>query len=102
MNNIQPIAATVPYMVCVGNHEMAWNFSQYYHRFNMPNADGVTFGGENNFFYSFNIGPAHIISFSTEFYYYFEYGFGQMAHQYAWLKNDLEVFFKNEFYILIK
>lgn len=27
MNDIQPIAATVPYMGCVGNHEVAYNFS---------------------------------------------------------------------------
>ena len=29
MNQIQPIAAYVPYMVCPGNHEDAYNFSNY-------------------------------------------------------------------------
>jgi len=89
MNQIQSIAAYVPYMTCVGNHENAYNFSQYVNRFNMPNSDGKTFGGDNNHFYSFNIGPIHIISFSTEFYYYTGYGFDQIANQYRWLQEDL-------------
>ncbi len=47
-------------------------------------------GSEAGMFYSFNIGPAHIISFSTEFYYYVYYGIKQIWHQYNWLKKDLE------------
>lgn len=56
----------------------------------MPNKDG-SFGGDNNFFYSFDIGPVHIISFSTEFYYFFIYGFDQVRRQYEWLEKDLKV-----------
>ena len=44
----------------------------------------------NIYFLSINIGPVHLISFSTEFYYFVEYGFSQMAHQYHWLENDLK------------
>ncbi|PFX19149.1 Iron/zinc purple acid phosphatase-like protein [Stylophora pistillata] len=36
MNQIQPIAAYVPYMTCPGNHEYAYNFSNYKNRFSMP------------------------------------------------------------------
>lgn len=62
------------------------NFSNYINRFSMINQ----FSGEiNNHFYSFNIGPAHIISFSTEFYFYIEYGWNQIANQYKWLEQDL-------------
>ena len=50
-----------------------------------------TYGGDANHFYSFNIGSAHIIGFSTEFYYYTEFGFDQIANQYAWLEADLRV-----------
>lgn len=47
-------------------------------------------GEMNNHFYSFNVGPVHIIGFSSEFYYYVEYGWTQIARQYEWLENDLK------------
>ena len=56
----------------------------------MPNADGISFGGDNNHFYSINIGPIHLISFSTEFYYFLEFGFRQVINQYNWLEQDLK------------
>ncbi|RWS15355.1 iron/zinc purple acid phosphatase-like protein, partial [Dinothrombium tinctorium] len=83
---IEPVAAYVPYMTAPGNHEEKYNFSNYDNRFTM--IDGKT-GSKNNHFYSFNIGPAHIISFSTEFYYFTNYGSHQIRSQYEWLKNDL-------------
>ena len=43
------------------------------------------------FFYSFNIGPAHVISISTEFYIYLNYGIIQVVKQYEWLERDLKV-----------
>jgi hypothetical protein len=46
-------------------------------------------GGINNHFYSYNIGPAHIISFSTEFYHYINYGTHQITTQFEWLEKDL-------------
>lgn len=91
MNQIQTIAAYLPYMTCPGNHEEAYNFSNYVYRFNMPSADGSSFGGDNNHFYSINIGPVHLISFSSEFYYFLEYGFRQIINQYEWLENDLKI-----------
>ncbi|KAK2193212.1 hypothetical protein NP493_16g00054 [Ridgeia piscesae] len=84
MNQIQAIAAYVPYMTCVGNHERAYNFSNYKSRFTMPGGDG------EGMFYSFNIGPAHIVAFSSEFYYYTNYGWEQIANQYKWMENDLK------------
>lgn len=32
MRMIEPIASHVPYMTCLGNHEVAYNFSHYTHR----------------------------------------------------------------------
>ncbi|CAB3360188.1 Hypothetical predicted protein [Cloeon dipterum] len=82
MRQIQSIAAYVPYMTCPGNHEEAYNFSNYQARFSMPSS-------LNSMVYSFDIGPAHIIAISTEFYYFLEYGFKQVVFQYDWLEQDL-------------
>jgi len=91
MRQIEPFAAYVPYQTSVGNHENAYNFSHYDNRFTMINSGGEHSNGvHNNHFYSFNIGKAHIISFSTEYYFYVEYGWNQIANQYNWLKKDLE------------
>lgn len=43
------------------------------------------------FNYSFDIGPAHFIVISTEFYFYTNYGWKQIHHQWNWLMNDLQV-----------
>lgn len=84
MNLIEPIAASLPYMTCPGNHESAYNFSHYTSRFTMP-------GPESNLYYSFDVGPVHFVSLSTEVYYFTEYGLKLMANQYAWLQHDLAV-----------
>ncbi|XP_075547054.1 acid phosphatase type 7 isoform X3 [Dermacentor variabilis] len=86
MRQIEPVAAYVPYMTCVGNHENAYNFSNYVNRFSMVDHTGRV----NNHFFSFDIGPAHIISLSTEFYFFVEYGFLQIKNQYEWLEQDLK------------
>ncbi|XP_075923833.1 acid phosphatase type 7 isoform X3 [Petromyzon marinus] len=83
MRQIESIAAYVPYMTCPGNHENAYNFSNYRNRFSMP-------GNTEGLWYSWNIGPAHIISISTEVYYYTDYGLDLLLKQYEWLKKDLE------------
>uniref|UniRef100_K7GAV7 Acid phosphatase 7, tartrate resistant (putative) n=1 Tax=Pelodiscus sinensis TaxID=13735 RepID=K7GAV7_PELSI len=63
MRKIEPVAASVPYMTCPGNHEEKYNFSNYRARFSMP-------GNTEGLWYSWDIGPAHIISFSTEVYFW--------------------------------
>uniref|UniRef100_A0A146LGJ9 Purple acid phosphatase n=1 Tax=Lygus hesperus TaxID=30085 RepID=A0A146LGJ9_LYGHE len=88
MRMIEPIAAHVPYMVCPGNHEKEYNFSHYRNRFTMP-------GHSENLFYSFNMGPVHIISINTEAYWYLEYGMKLVVKQYNWLIKDLEEANKN-------
>ncbi len=47
-------------------------------------------GRHNNHFYSINIGWAHVVFFSTEFYYSTENGWDQIQRQYEWLENDLK------------
>ncbi|XP_019627335.1 PREDICTED: acid phosphatase type 7-like [Branchiostoma belcheri] len=85
MSLIQPIAAYLPYMTCVGNHETAYNFSHYINRFSMPGSHG------KDMFYSFNIGPAHIISINTEVWYLDEEGSkDKVIRQREWLHKELE------------
>nr|XP_023657946.1 acid phosphatase type 7 isoform X2 [Paramormyrops kingsleyae] len=83
MRQVESIAAYVPYMTCPGNHEYRYNFSNYKNRFSMP-------GDTEGLWYSWDIGPAHIISFSTEVYFYPEFGKDLISKQYEWLKKDLE------------
>lgn len=40
---------------------------------------------------SWDVGPAHIISFSTELYFFLQYGMDLFKWQYEWLENDLKV-----------
>ena len=88
MEAIEPVASTVPYMTCPGNHESRYNFSHYKNRFSMPNYEST-----ENLWYSFNLGPIHFVSYSTES--YFDYKKGKalndtLERQYQWLKQDLE------------
>lgn len=57
-------------------------------------------GGYENMMYSFNLGPAHFISISTEFYYFLYYGIKPVVLQYEWLVNDLKVNFHDIIYYL--
>ncbi|XP_063624902.1 acid phosphatase type 7 isoform X1 [Cydia splendana] len=82
MRQIQPIASLVPYMTCPGNHEEKYNFSNYRARFSMP-------GGTESMFYSFDLGPVHFVSISTEYYYFFQWGARMLFEQFAWLQEDL-------------
>ena len=84
MNQIVPIASARPYMTCPGNHEYAYNFSNYRNRFSMP-------GNSESLYYSWNVGPMHIISISTEIWFDFlQDGVRLLDHQYQWLINDLK------------
>ena len=65
-------------MTCPGNHEWHYNFSNYKARFNMPGDEN------NNMFFSFDIGPVHFVSISTEFYYYLNYGMQQVIIKTLW------------------
>lgn len=46
-------------------------------------------GGTEQLMYSINIGPVHLISISTEVYYFLNYGIKPLVFQYEWLENDL-------------
>lgn len=86
MHEIEPMAAQIAYQVAPGNHERKHNFSQYVNRFTMIDQ---TTGNMNNHYYSFNMNNIHFIIYSTEFYYYTQFGTEQIQAQYNWLKEDL-------------
>jgi len=73
-NMIQPIAATAPWMVGPGNHEIFWLFKPYLARFDMP----------QELWYSFNYRNVHFISLNSE-----ELEFWHFLDQYTWLEADL-------------
>lgn len=81
MNMIQPVATKLPYNFCVGNHEHHNNFSEYSGRFTSPQP--------SVFYHSFNVGPMHIILFTSEFYFFDRFGTEQLQSQYNWLVEDL-------------
>ena len=85
MRSIEPIASRLPYMVSEGNHEGGSTVVHYNYRFSMP-------GNSNNFYYSFNIGKVHFISYSTEF--IFENQTELQAAQDAFITSDLATYNK--------
>ncbi|KAH9517603.1 Acid phosphatase type 7 [Dermatophagoides farinae] len=95
MRSIESIASKIPYMTCPGNHERHSNFSHYDSRFSMigdrsqPNHQDSLDKRINNHFHSMEIGPATIIMFSTEYYYYTYYGWEQIERQYRFLEKEL-------------
>ncbi|OWZ19396.1 Calcineurin-like phosphoesterase [Phytophthora megakarya] len=104
---VEPIVASVPFMVCPGNHEQHNTFSHYSERFRlMPSnenegAQTVHVGGHlkkaepkelpNNWFYSFDVGLVHFAVISTEIYFKktFDVDGDVIARQEAWLEQDL-------------
>jgi acid phosphatase type 7 len=61
----QPIAATRPYMVGIGNHEAWYNWTAVTSRFHMPS--GPTVGAEPPFWWSMNHGLVHWVHTCSEF-----------------------------------
>lgn len=86
LNEVQPIATKIPYMVTPGNHEFWYNFTSYKHRFYMPGTDldvedeggdnstsigmGASLiggsGSGDSMYYSWNAGYAHFLSCNSE------------------------------------
>ncbi|CAF4007799.1 unnamed protein product [Adineta steineri] len=77
---VEPISSIVPYMTNVGNHEAYYNYTVYRNRFRMPGPESA---GLDNFWFSFNIGPVHWVSLSSQ------HDYSKSSVQYAWLINDL-------------
>lgn len=46
-------------------------------------------GHVSNHFHSFAVGPVRVVAFSTEFYYYRQFGEQQIQRQFRWLEREL-------------
>ena len=75
---MEPLAAVVPYMFAVGNHEKYYNFTSFNTRFLMPGAQS---GGVHNFWWSMNYGNVHFVMMSTE------HDYSPNSPQYNWLEE---------------
>ena len=93
---IEPFTSRTPYNGCPGNHEGGLSFAHYTNRFSYMAGDntsgltpegvtGIVPGLPNNHYYSFNIANVHIVSMSTEAYFFYN----GAAQQFAWLEADL-------------
>ena len=76
---IEPIASNIPYMTGVGNHEAWYNFTSFKARYVMPYPTN-----NNSFWFSFDVGPVHVISASSE------HDLSKNSSQYQWLVHELQ------------
>ncbi|XP_005106696.1 acid phosphatase type 7 [Aplysia californica] len=87
MKLIEPLASTIPYLTCPGNHEIDFDsFVHYRYRFSMPNTDWPI--PQDKMWYSIDIGPVHLISYSSEVF-FTNYGNFEKAQR-DWLVKDLK------------
>eukprot|EP00041_Stephanoeca_diplocostata_P036636 m.1345107 g.1345107 ORF g.1345107 m.1345107 type:complete len:540 (+) comp24904_c0_seq8:227-1846(+) len=77
---IEPVAATAPYVTGAGNHEAWYNWTAFTHRYTMP----ASTGSNGNFWFSFDYGPVHIVSASSE------HDYSVDSPQIQWIRKDLE------------
>lgn len=82
---LEPLISNFPYMTLPGNHEDFMNYTHYKERFTMPIN---TANQGSGYFYSFDIGRAHIIMMNTEVYLSTDMQ-EQKANQLNWLIEDL-------------
>ncbi|XP_046560041.1 acid phosphatase type 7-like [Haliotis rubra] len=87
MRLIQGISSQLPYMTSVGNHEINEDtFAHYRHRFSMPGSDWPI--PLDKMWYSIDVGPVHLISYSTEVFFTLDKKYVNTQHD--WLLKDLK------------
>ena len=88
MEDIQPIAAYLPYMTSAGNHESAYNFSHYTNRFNMPGERALE--NREPLLLLRRGAQAHVVAWNTEAFFFPEFfDEAYVARMYEWLEKDL-------------
>ncbi|XP_074645007.1 acid phosphatase type 7-like [Tubulanus polymorphus] len=84
MRDLQRVSTRYPFLTVPGDHESDAEFLHYRYRFSMP---GVAWPMPlDRLWYSFDLGYAHYIAYSTEIYYHHEV---HIKRQLQWLLDDL-------------
>ena len=95
LTTIEPLTASVPYMVVPGDHETTTRFAHYRTRFSVP---GVPWPmPSDRTWYSVDIGMVHVVAINTEVIGSTRYD--DAAAQLAWLKRDLQSANANRSYV---
>jgi len=90
MNAVEPFAAAMPVMMCVGNHESdSRTFENYIVRFAALNGTATESGSTSSLWYSFNDELVHWVAVDTELWYYGPSTLDP-AVMLEWLKDDLK------------
>jgi hypothetical protein len=82
---LEPLISNYPYMTLPGSHENHLNYTHYKERFMMPRN---SYNQGTGYFYSFNVGRAHIVMMNTEVYLNSDMH-DQKLNQLNWLVSDL-------------
>ena len=75
LDQVQPLATTIPYMISLGNHEAKGEIEEFQNYFDF---------GTDDFWYSFDYAGAHLIFLSSE------HPIDAKSPQYRWLIRDLQ------------
>ncbi|KAK7491398.1 hypothetical protein BaRGS_00017376, partial [Batillaria attramentaria] len=81
MDKLQSVAARVPYMTSVGNHESEFKFAAYLNWLPMPTKASKS---TSPFWYSFDYMGVHVLAFSTE------HDLTPNSTQHQWIVQDLK------------
>lgn len=86
LESMENVTASLPYMVSPGNHEAALNFSHFRLLYSMPMKSRT-----ENLYYSYDIGPVHVLSYNTEVFFWPESWNDSyhMQSMYDWMEVDL-------------
>ena len=82
--NIQAHASAMPFMSVPGNHEEQYDFKPYKNRLPMPRMPKAS-KDLAPFYYSFDLGPAHFLAYSSEV----EHPLHKGSEQRAFIERDL-------------
>ena len=85
LNALQPLAAYVPYVGIVGDHEREGQYAHYRYRFSLPGQPWPI--PEARMYYSQDIGPVHILAYNPQVYLFNQ---DMIDEQYNWMLGDLK------------